>query len=206
MNPKIKPKQAKSKLTKLVAVSIIIVALIALVVFNLNFVIINFQYYLQPETFKPGEKVYLKESYYLPNGSYGIGAQRLIRPLNKQEIDEMPYKDLSFDDEKKAKLYASITPDLKPYVSNYNITFVYSKMKENRTALIGTYVGQYLLPAKGPDNKGVTDLFYVIKPNKQVFSANRFPNSSIPENYTLADSNIYINSKTATSEELAAFK
>lgn len=206
MDPKIKPTQAKRKLTKLLAVTVISVAIIALVIINLNFVIINFQYYLQPAPFKPGEKVYLKETYYLPNSSYGFGAQRLIRPLNKQEIDEMPYKDLSFDDEKKAKLLASITPDLKPYVSNSNITFVYSKMKENRTALIGTYVGQYLLPAKGPDNKGVTDLFYVIKPNKQVFSANRFSNSSMPENYTLADSNIYINSKTASSEELSAFK
>lgn len=206
MNPEIKPIQSKSKQTKLLPVAVISAAIIAMVAFNLNFLNINFQYYLQPDPFKPGDKVYLKERYYLPNNSYGFGALRLIRPLNKLEIDKMSYKDLTFNDEKKAKLLASITPDLKPYVSNFNITFVYTKMKENRTALIGTYVGQYLLNAKDGDNKDVTDLFYIIKPNKQVFYEDGFSYTAMPKNYTLADSNIYINSKSVTSNEMAIFK
>ncbi|HEK20985.1 MULTISPECIES: hypothetical protein [unclassified Mucilaginibacter] len=172
---------------------------------NFNYLRIVYAYHFKWNNFKNGDKVYVSPAYFADKDVNSLGALRLVRPLNYKDLDKM---ELSAD--KKQELRSKIDTNLKPYMCFGVGGFYFDDFMRYKSGNIGTYDGKLIANVQYSYKSQkllLPDVLYIIKPNKRVFTS---PASDIylrvPENYTLADSNIYVTPSQVSPKELINFR
>jgi len=182
----------------------IVIALVAGYL-NYNYLYMVYMYNFKLTSYKPGDKVYVSQQYYDNGNLDALAALRLIRPLTMTDIAKM-----NVSSEKKEHLKSIIDPSLKTYAKITIGYFSLDSVTKSKSGYIGNYLDKKILDVQYTDKSRkilLPDVVYVIKPNEMVFSRDEsYYYQVIPENYTLADSNIYVTPAQVSPKELTHFR
>lgn len=172
---------------------------------NYNYLYMVHAYFFKLNNFNAGDQLYVSQQYYDDKDVSVLGALRLIRPLTIADIEKM-----NISAEKKSHLRSITDKSLKTYACLMIGYFSLDSVSKSRSGLIGTYIDKKIVDVQYTDKSRkvlLPDVVYVIKPNENVFNRERFYYGGvIPENYTLADSNIYVTPMQVSNKELVRFR
>lgn len=180
------PKPKKFRYYVLI-ISICFIALIlCLSITSRNIIYVGYEYIFKMNHFSAGDNIYLKDFRKKKDGPIKqlIGLERLIRPINKQDVDNM-----LISNEEKVKLKATLNPLLKTYLINTNSTITYHNSDEP----VATYIKHcFLLSKAESSNHYVWVNEFAIAPMASNLTIDDQENYHLPAGYTWADTTYYI--------------
>ena len=147
--------------------------------FNQNLVYTGYYYLFKTDSFSAGDKMY---SPYRKK----IQLWRLIRPINKDDIDTM-----QISDTEKLRWQLGLDDSLKPYIINVGDYVSVS----DKSSYIGTYIDHEFARAIAYDTKkmGFVNVFS-LKPDKGKLHKNEYvlEDERVPKDYTWANNLYYV--------------